>query len=223
MPPLLTPTNPTPRRRALEQPQAPSLISVPFPQSSITAPGNGGTALQCPAKRRVILHTAAEQVEEDGCPLHNPLLDQERGTPPPPQHSLTLYPPQLLSGQSPDSVHGGRTFPSPLPRGHLSPWLPGDTSHITHRSGAKEEWQQPTHHQHATPQCSNLSAMLQIQRPSIAGSSPQGRRLHEKDQPQGRVLPCPRSPLSPGLHVLLVGGQDICVPSPQPIGLAGPT
>jgi len=60
MPPLLTPANPTPRRRALVQPQVPSLISVPFPQSSITAPGDGGTVLQCPAKRRVLLCTAAE-------------------------------------------------------------------------------------------------------------------------------------------------------------------
>jgi len=65
MPPLLTPTNPTPRRRALVQPQAPSLISVPFPQSSIAALGDGGTALQRPAKHRVLLCTAAEQVEED--------------------------------------------------------------------------------------------------------------------------------------------------------------
>jgi len=31
---------------------------------------------------RVLLHTTAEQVEEDQRPLHNPLLDQERGTSP---------------------------------------------------------------------------------------------------------------------------------------------
>jgi len=74
MPPLLTPTNPTPRR-ALVQPQALSLISAPFPQSSISALGNGGTTLQCPAKHRVLLCTAAEQVEEDQRPLHDPLLD----------------------------------------------------------------------------------------------------------------------------------------------------
>jgi len=152
-------------------------------------------------------------VEEDWHPLHNPLLDQEWGTPPPPQHSLILYPLQILSGQSPDSIHGRRTFPSPPPRGHMPPRLPGATSSITHRSGAKEEQWQLNHHQHATPKCSNLSAMLQIQRPSIAGSPPQGRRLHDNDRPQGWVLPCPRSSLSPGLHVLPVGGQDICVPS----------
>jgi len=112
------------------QPQSPSLISVPFPQSSITALGDGGTMLQCPAKHRVLLCTAAEQVEEDWRHLHNPLLDQEQGTPPPPQCSPTLCPPQLLSGQSPDSFHGGRTFPSPLPRGH-SPLGCLETPHIS--------------------------------------------------------------------------------------------
>jgi len=69
-------------------------------------------------------------VEEDWRPLHDPLLDQEWGTPPPPQCSPTLCPPQLLSGQSPDSICGGRTFPSPPPRGHLPPWLL-ETPHIS--------------------------------------------------------------------------------------------
>jgi len=43
---LLTTTNlTTPRRRALVQPQSPSPISAPFPQSSVSAQGNGGTML----------------------------------------------------------------------------------------------------------------------------------------------------------------------------------
>jgi len=155
--------------------------------------------LQCPAKRRVLLCTMAEQVEEHWHPLHNPLLDQEWGTSPPPQCSLTLCPLQLPSGQSPVSICGGRTFPSPPPRDHSPPWLLGDTSCLTHRSGAKEEWRQPTCHQHATPQHGNLSTILQIQGPSIAGSSPQRGGLHDNNQPQGRVLPCSCSPLSPGL------------------------
>jgi len=140
------PNKPYPKKKGTGTAPSAKFNSVPFPQSSITAPGDGGTALQCPAKCRVLLCTVAEQVEEDWCPLHDPLLDQEWGTPPPPQCSPTLYSLQLPSGQSPDSICGGITFPSPLPRGHLPPWSPGDTSCITHRSGAKEERWQLTHH-----------------------------------------------------------------------------